>query len=94
LADLGGLTLALSILRSEASSSPEAERQLFLGYAQVLCGQVRPETATRLAKVDTHSPPRWRVNGPLSNAPEFASAFSCQTGDAMVRPPEKRCSVW
>jgi predicted metalloendopeptidase len=34
------------------------------------------------------------VIGPLSNMPEFASAFSCKAGAAMVRPKEKRCSIW
>ena len=94
LADLGGLKLALATLRGGAPASPEADRQFFLGYAQVWCGQRRPETTRMLVKIDPHAPPQWRVNGPLSNLPDFASAFSCQAGDAMVRPPEKQCTVW
>ncbi|HYH78159.1 MAG TPA: M13-type metalloendopeptidase [Longimicrobium sp.] len=41
-----------------------------------------------------HSPPVFRVNGPLSNLAEFAAAFGCAAGDAMVRPPEVRASIW
>ncbi|MEO6417821.1 MAG: M13-type metalloendopeptidase, partial [Polyangiaceae bacterium] len=39
-------------------------------------------------------PPRFRVIGPLSNTPEFAEAFSCKVGSAMVRPAKQRCDVW
>jgi putative endopeptidase len=94
LADLGGLKLGLSALRAAGPPSPEADRQFFIGYAQVWCGERRPETTKMLGQVDPHAPPRWRVDGPISNMPEFASAFSCQAGDAMVRPPENRCTVW
>lgn len=38
--------------------------------------------------------PTSSVNGPLSNLPEFAAAFGCQPGDAMVRPEELRASIW
>jgi predicted metalloendopeptidase len=37
-------------------------------------------------------PARWRVNGPFANLPEFAQAFGCKAGDAMVRA--ERCEVW
>jgi endothelin-converting enzyme/putative endopeptidase len=97
LADLGGLKLTLAALRASGApgaTSPEADRQVFIGYAQVWCGASRPEFSRMLARVDPHSPPRWRVNGPLSNMPDFANAFSCQAGDAMVRPADKQCAVW
>ncbi len=44
------------------------------------------------AATDPHSPPMWRVNGPLSNMPEFAQAFGCKATDKMVR--KDRCEVW
>jgi predicted metalloendopeptidase len=43
---------------------------------------------------DPHSPGRFRVNGPLSNMPEFAQAFACKAGDAMVRPETGRARIW
>jgi predicted metalloendopeptidase len=43
---------------------------------------------------DPHSPPRWRVNGPVSNMPEFAQAFGCKPGDPMVRPDSLRAQIW
>jgi endothelin-converting enzyme/putative endopeptidase len=94
LADLGGLRLALRSLRTEGNATLEAQRELFMGYSQVWCGATRPERAQVLARVDPHSPSKWRVNGPLSNLPEFATAFQCQAGSPMVRPEEKQCTVW
>ena len=43
---------------------------------------------------DPHPIAKYRVIGPLSNMPEFAHAFSCKPGSAMVRPPEQQCRVW
>ena len=43
---------------------------------------------------DPHSPPHGRVNGPTSNMPEFARAFGCKAGDAMLRPDSVRAEVW
>lgn len=50
------------------------------------------EMARMLAQVDPHSPGRFRVNGVLSNMPEFKAAFACKAGAAMVR--EDACRVW
>jgi putative endopeptidase len=94
LADLGGLKLALGLARKSAPAVPETDRQFFLSFAQAWCGDIRPELLRVITKVDPHSPAKWRVNGPLSNMSDFANAFSCRAGDAMVRPPEKQCSVW
>jgi predicted metalloendopeptidase len=47
-----------------------------------------------LIKTGHHAPSRARVDGALSNTPEFGQAFGCAVPDAMVRPPEKRCAVW
>jgi endothelin-converting enzyme/putative endopeptidase len=68
------------------------DQQFFLGFAQAWCANVRPEAARYRAAVDPHAPPRYRVNGPLSNSPEFARAFQCKEGSPMVRA--NRCEVW
>ncbi len=102
IADLGGVKLShAAYAASRKGKPPEApvagfspEQAFFLGFAQAWCESTRPEQARMYAAVDPHSPGRWRVNGPLSNLPEFAKAFSCPAGSAMVRPPEKRCEVW
>ena len=92
--DLGGAKLALAVLHEREPVSVEADRQFFFGVSQIWCGSMRPEMARVRVRTDPHSPAKYRVNGPLSNMPEFAKAFSCQPGDTMVRPEEKRCAVW
>jgi endothelin-converting enzyme/putative endopeptidase len=70
------------------------EQQFFLAWAQFRGDAVRIEAQRNLVKADIHAMPRFRVIGPLSNLPEFAQAFSCKAGAAMVRPSEQRCAVW
>jgi endothelin-converting enzyme len=41
---------------------------------------------------DPHSPPQFRVIGPLSNLPEFAQEFYCPGGSKMN--PKNKCEVW
>jgi len=94
LADLGGAKLALSVVHSTLPASDEVDRQFFFGVAQIWCSQLRPEMQRVRVRTDPHSPAQWRVNGPLSNMPEFSHAFACRAGDAMVRDDAKRCSVW
>jgi putative endopeptidase len=99
IADLAGLTIAYGAYRrSLAGPEPEpidgltGPQRFFLAWAQVWRGMYRPEYATLLAQVDPHAPPHLRTNGPLSNMPEFAEAFSCRAGDPMVR--DTRAEIW
>jgi endothelin-converting enzyme/putative endopeptidase len=98
IADLGGVRLAYAALRQELASKPREasaftpEQQFFLGFAQSWCTNVRPEILRLLVTTNPHSPPRFRVNGPVSNLPEFAAAFQCKPGSPMVR--RDRCEVW
>ena len=101
IADLGGLALAYGALQTVRAKLPQTdangytlEQQFFLGYAQSWCMKARPAFVRLQAKVDPHAPARFRVNGPLSNMPEFQKAFSCPASAKMVAPPERRCEVW
>jgi len=101
-ADNGGVRLATMALKElEKSKSVAAdvdgftpEQRLYLGFAQVWCQNQTEKDARLRAQVDPHSAARWRVIGPLSNTPEFAKAFSCKAGDAMVPAEGKACRVW
>ncbi|MDX6497899.1 MAG: putative endopeptidase [Blastocatellia bacterium] len=101
-ADLGGLTVAYAAYQRSLQGKPRPkningftpEQRFFLGWAQVWAQNIRPEAARLRTATDPHPLGRFRVNGPLSNMPTFASAFACKEGDAMVRPPDKRCQIW
>lgn len=68
-------------------------RQLFwMSFANVWCSKTRPEAVVLRLLTGVHSPQRFRVNGVVSNSPEFAKDFSCPVGSPMR--PEHRCVVW
>lgn len=96
IADNAGLRLSYRALRpSEAGPKIDGftpAQRFFLAWGQIRCENVRPEAAKRRATSDEHSPGRWRVNGVVSNMPEFATAFACAAGTPMA--PTKRCAVW
>jgi putative endopeptidase len=100
--DLGGLKIAWLAFQKSMQGKPRPadidgftpEQRFFLGWAQVWGRKQTPEAMRQQILTDPHPLGRFRVNGPLSNMPQFAEAFHCNMGDAMVRPPEKRCQVW
>ncbi|MBV8515066.1 MAG: M13 family metallopeptidase [Acidobacteria bacterium] len=100
IADLGGLTIAYAAYENSLEGKarpPEkdgftAEQRFFLGWAQIWGANERLEYARLLANTNPHPLPRFRGNGPLSNMAEFAQAFGCKKGDAMVR--ENACKIW
>ena len=100
--DLGGLKIAWLAFQKALQGKPRPadidgftpEQRFFLGWAQVWGRKQTPEAMRQQILTDPHPLGRFRVNGPLSNMPQFAEAFHCKLGDAMVRPPDKRCQVW
>jgi putative endopeptidase len=97
IADLGGIKLAFQAyraMRKDATDRVSAggyseDQQFFLAMGQAWCAKSRPEVERLRLKTDPHSPPRFRVQGPLSNLSEFAEAFAC------TRPAgTETCSVW
>jgi predicted metalloendopeptidase len=100
IADAGGIKLAFHAYRAMRKDAKEAvkaggfseDQQFFLGVGQAWCSKLSDEVARLRAQTDPHSPPRFRVNGPLSNSSEFAAAFSCAEGKPMRRA--NACGVW
>lgn len=100
IADMGGLKLAFYAYRQMRAGAKEVlvadgfteDQQFFLAHGQGWCTKMREEFERLLVQTNPHSPPRFRVNGPLMNMPEFAEAFSCGPGTPMR--PAKTCSVW
>jgi putative endopeptidase len=98
--DLGGLNVAYTALMDDLRDKPAPglidgftpEQRFFLGWAQVWAAKATPEGLRLQVETDPHAWARWRVNGPLSNMPEFAKAWGCKLGDKMVR--EKPCVIW
>ncbi len=100
-ADLGGITIAYQALEKDLKQHPEGmvdgftpEQRFFIAFAQVWRQNTRPAAARMRIKTDPHSPPMFRVLGPLSNMTEFYNAFNVKPGEAMYRPDSLRAVIW
>jgi putative endopeptidase len=101
IADLGGLVVAYAAFQKSQQGKPRQtidgftpEQRFFLGYARGWAANLRPELQRLIATTDPHPLNKFRVNGPLSNMPQFAAAFQCKVGEPMVRPEKDRCQIW
>ncbi|MFL5518799.1 MAG: M13-type metalloendopeptidase, partial [Gemmatimonadales bacterium] len=101
IADVVGVSIAYEAMQRAMRDRPRPtidgftpEQRFFLAYARARLTVLRPEAARMMVATDPHSPGRFRVNGPLSNMPEFAQAFGCKPGDAMMRPVSDRAKIW
>jgi putative endopeptidase len=100
--DLGGAKIAFAAYQKSLEGKPRPEnidgftpeQQFFIAWGQFRGDAIRIEQARVMAQVDPHPIGKYRVNGPLSNLPEFQKAFSCKADSAMVRQGDKRCEVW
>ena len=99
IADLGGLEVAWDAWKLSQQAKPDAERdglapaqRFFLSFAQAWRTQQRPEALRLQVQSNEHAPAKYRVNGPVSNMPAFATAFSCKAGDPMARM--ERVDIW
>jgi endothelin-converting enzyme/putative endopeptidase len=98
-ADNGGVRLALMAYLAGPGAKIKdkidgftPEQRVFLGWAQVWCENARPEAERLKAATNPHASNKYRVNGPLSNMPEFQKAFACKANAPMVRADA--CRVW
>ncbi|MBB5342378.1 M13 family metallopeptidase [Tunturibacter empetritectus] len=98
-ADLGGTLLAYIAWKKQTAGQQLAstdgfspDQRFFVGMAQWACENERPEVLRVRAITDPHSPGYARINGVVSNMPEFQKAFSCKAGQPMVHAPT--CRVW
>jgi endothelin-converting enzyme/putative endopeptidase len=99
IADNGGLRIALMALldvlghrKVPLIDGLTQEQRLFLSWGQIWCENHTEEEARLRAITDPHSPGEFRVNGVVSNMPEFQRAFECKVGQPMVR--RNACRVW
>lgn len=101
IADLGGVLLALEAYNLSLNGQPApvldgvtGEQRVFYGWAQVWRGALRDEAMKNQVATGPHSPPQFRVIGPLRNIDAWYEAFGVRPGAAYYLPPEERVSLW
>ncbi|MET0519388.1 MAG: M13 family metallopeptidase [Burkholderiaceae bacterium] len=101
IADLGGLNVAYDALQKAEGKKADPmldgfsrDQRFFLNWARVWRSNMRDQSMIVLIKSNPHAPEMFRAIAAPSNMPEFAKAFSCKAGDAMVRDGDKQVIIW
>ena len=99
--DLGGLSMAYTAYQMSLNGQPApvldgltGDQRFFLAWAQIWKSKYRDEAMINQVKVGPHSPPQFRINGPLRNLDEWYKAFNVQPDDALYLKPEERVRIW
>ncbi|KAG0340596.1 hypothetical protein BG000_011638 [Podila horticola] len=108
IADNGGLKQSFRTWQNRFKSDPNGkkyknfrlsglekytpEQLFFISFGRLWCQKETPELSQQTILGDTHAPPKWRINGPVQNLPDFADVFKCKAGTPMN--PAKRCDLW
>ena len=101
IADLGGVVVGYEAFKKTAQyknnekiSGLTPDQRYFLSYAYSWMINRRDESKINQIMTDVHAPEQFRVNGPLSNMPEFYKAFNVKKGDKMYQPDSLRVVIW
>jgi len=100
LADLGGLSLALGVLKKRLASGKASDgaikasmRALFKSWATIWKLNIKKDSRIQRLTTDPHAPCEFRGNL-VNNMDEFYDVFGVKEGDAMYIPPEQRLRMW
>ncbi len=98
-ADLGGTLLAYLAWKKETAGKTLVDRdgftpdqRFFIGMGQWACENERPANLRLSAATNPHSPGEARINGVVSDLPQFGKAFGCKVGQPMMR--QDACKIW
>jgi putative endopeptidase len=101
IADLGGVSIAFDAYQLHLAKVPgktldgfTPEQRFFLGFSLFEREVASPELQKLMVLTDEHSPSEFRINGVLSNLPEFYKAFNLKKGDKLYRESSKIAKIW
>ncbi|MFC6858976.1 M13 family metallopeptidase [Zunongwangia atlantica] len=70
------------------------DQRFFLSVAKIWRVKMKDEFLRLWINNNPHSPPSWRVNGPLMNNPHFYEAFDVQPEDSLYLAEDERILIW
>ncbi len=101
IADLGGVVMGYEAFKktsqyknNEKISNLTPDQRYFLAYGYAWMINIKDEALATQIMTDVHAPAQFRINGPLSNMPEFYKAFNVKVGDKMFQPDLLRVVIW
>jgi putative endopeptidase len=101
IADFAGLQIAIDAYHRSLGGKPApvidgftGDQRLFLGYAQEWRSKWRADMIRQAVASDPHSPPRFRILGPLPNIDDWYAAFGVKPGDKLYIAPGQRARIW
>jgi putative endopeptidase len=100
-ADNGGIAIAYDAFKTTEQGQDTTkiggyspDQRFFLSIARIWRVKTREAYLRNYVTTDTHSPPIWRVNGPLMNFTPFYEAFDVKEGETNYRTEEERIKIW
>ncbi|MFT4152768.1 M13 family metallopeptidase [Parafilimonas sp.] len=100
-ADIGGVAIAYDAFKmtKEGRDTTKAggftpDQRFFISVAHIWQVKMKDEFLRLWINNNPHSPPIWRVNGPLMNSTHFYEAFNVQPGDKMYLAEKDRIHIW
>jgi putative endopeptidase len=100
-ADNGGIAIAYDAFKLTEQGKGDTkiqgytpDQRFFLSIARIWRVKTRDAYLTNYIKTNSHSPPIWRVNGPLMNFDPFYKVFNVQPGDKNYKPTAERIEIW
>jgi putative endopeptidase len=100
-ADIGGLAIAYDAFKMTKQGQDTTkidgytpDQRFFLSFAQSWRRKLKDEAVRTQVNTDPHSPPMYRVWGPVMNFTPFYTAFNVKEGDKMFVPEKDRITIW
>ena len=101
IADLGGVVMGYEAFKKTAQyknkekiSNLTPDQRFFLAYGYAWMVNIKDEALASQIMTDVHAPAQFRINGPLSNIPEFYKAFNVKQKNKMYQPDSLRVVIW
>ena len=101
-ADIGGVSIAYDAFKmtkeghdtTKVDGVYTPDQRFFISIAKIWRVKMKDQYLRYWINNNPHSPPMWRVNGPLMNTTPFYKAFNVQPGDSMYLPEKDRIHIW
>ncbi len=101
IADLGGVIMGYEAFKKTKQGQSDEkiggytpDQRYFLAYAYAWMVNTTDASLAKQVMSNEHAPAPFRVNGPLSDIPEFYKAFDIKPGDNMYRADNVRVKIW